>query len=329
MLAAAGEKTFKKDKRFNIRLSSHDLVGIQRKAARKGIPYQALISGLIHQYVEGAIDNGYPVLHMPQGLEGWRAWMEARGLPSTLPDATDIRLEEVVVVPELTEIFRQQMAPMRQQLEEQNRFNASMGLTLRTTMDVIAMAARCRFQEKGREWEQLFVFVTGHTTNESEFGRQIFWFIEPNYGFRAAAGELDATLPLLVTIANSVQPTPEWAGMRDDHLRKMNQIAARGAAERSAIMADANRDINRMLTEGWEGRQASQERGHRQFINAIRGVDNYAVPGSSTPVQLPNTHRHVYTNQQGEYLLFDDPNFDPNRDPVLQDSRWTEMKPVK
>jgi predicted DNA binding CopG/RHH family protein len=53
MLKEAGYKTFKKDKRINIRLSSHDLLGIQQKAAQKGIPYQAFISGLIHQYVEG------------------------------------------------------------------------------------------------------------------------------------------------------------------------------------------------------------------------------------------------------------------------------------
>ena len=52
-LAKAGENTFKKDKRINVRLSSHDLLGIQRKALKKGIPYQTLISGLIHQYVEG------------------------------------------------------------------------------------------------------------------------------------------------------------------------------------------------------------------------------------------------------------------------------------
>ena len=52
-LAQAGETTFKKDKRINIRLSGHDLTGIQKKALQKGIPYQALISGLIHQYVEG------------------------------------------------------------------------------------------------------------------------------------------------------------------------------------------------------------------------------------------------------------------------------------
>ena len=52
LLKKASENTFKKDKRI-VRLSSHDLVGIQRKALKKGIPYQSLISGLIHQYVEG------------------------------------------------------------------------------------------------------------------------------------------------------------------------------------------------------------------------------------------------------------------------------------
>jgi len=45
--------TFRKDRRINIRLSDHDLVGIQKIAAEKGIPYQSLISGLIHQFVEG------------------------------------------------------------------------------------------------------------------------------------------------------------------------------------------------------------------------------------------------------------------------------------
>lgn len=52
-LGAAAENTFRKDRRINIRLSEHDMVGIQRVAATKGVPYQSLISGLIHQFVEG------------------------------------------------------------------------------------------------------------------------------------------------------------------------------------------------------------------------------------------------------------------------------------
>ena len=47
------ERTFRKERRITIRLYDHDLKGIQKKAMEKGMPYQTLISGMIHQYVEG------------------------------------------------------------------------------------------------------------------------------------------------------------------------------------------------------------------------------------------------------------------------------------
>jgi len=49
---AMARKTFRKDRRVTIRLYDHDLKGIQKKAMEKGIPYQTLISGMIHQYIE-------------------------------------------------------------------------------------------------------------------------------------------------------------------------------------------------------------------------------------------------------------------------------------
>jgi predicted DNA binding CopG/RHH family protein len=52
-LHSAAGNTFRKDRRINIRLSERDMLGIQRVAAAKGVPYQSLISGLIHEYVEG------------------------------------------------------------------------------------------------------------------------------------------------------------------------------------------------------------------------------------------------------------------------------------
>lgn len=52
-IRAAAISTFKKDKRVTIRLYEHDFKGIQKKAMEMGVPYQTLISGLIHSYVEG------------------------------------------------------------------------------------------------------------------------------------------------------------------------------------------------------------------------------------------------------------------------------------
>ena len=47
--------TFRKDRRLNIRLSSKDLEAIQKRALAEGVPYQTLISSLLHKYASGRL----------------------------------------------------------------------------------------------------------------------------------------------------------------------------------------------------------------------------------------------------------------------------------
>ena len=49
------EATFRKDARINIRLSSRDLRAIQSRALKEGIPYQTLVSSVLHKYVDGRL----------------------------------------------------------------------------------------------------------------------------------------------------------------------------------------------------------------------------------------------------------------------------------
>ena len=51
------EAMFKKDARINIRLSSKDLRGLQKRALAEGIPYQTLIASILHKYVEGRLSE--------------------------------------------------------------------------------------------------------------------------------------------------------------------------------------------------------------------------------------------------------------------------------
>ena len=44
-----------KQKRINIRMTERDLKKIQAKAVEEGLPYQSLISMLIHKYNEGKL----------------------------------------------------------------------------------------------------------------------------------------------------------------------------------------------------------------------------------------------------------------------------------
>jgi predicted DNA binding CopG/RHH family protein len=56
------KETFRKNKRINIRISQKDLESIQRKSLEEGIPYQTLISSLIHRYISGKLVEKEKVL---------------------------------------------------------------------------------------------------------------------------------------------------------------------------------------------------------------------------------------------------------------------------
>jgi predicted DNA binding CopG/RHH family protein len=54
-LAKPLETRIAKDKRITLRLSSIDLESIQTIAIEEGIPYQTLISSILHKYVTGRL----------------------------------------------------------------------------------------------------------------------------------------------------------------------------------------------------------------------------------------------------------------------------------
>ena len=52
---AYARQTLKKDKRVNIRISSMVLDEIQTRAVEDGMPYQTLISSILHRFVTGRL----------------------------------------------------------------------------------------------------------------------------------------------------------------------------------------------------------------------------------------------------------------------------------
>ena len=59
-LEAIANNTVKKDKRINIRISGRDLQAIQRRALEEGMPYQTLVSSILHKYVSGGLQDVLP-----------------------------------------------------------------------------------------------------------------------------------------------------------------------------------------------------------------------------------------------------------------------------
>jgi predicted DNA binding CopG/RHH family protein len=49
----AARATFRKDKRVNIRMTERDMVHFQKTALQEGLPYQTLLSSVLHKYING------------------------------------------------------------------------------------------------------------------------------------------------------------------------------------------------------------------------------------------------------------------------------------
>jgi predicted DNA binding CopG/RHH family protein len=56
-LAKFAKETSRKDKRINIRISRRDLEALQRRALEEGLPYQSLVSSVLHKYVSGGLKD--------------------------------------------------------------------------------------------------------------------------------------------------------------------------------------------------------------------------------------------------------------------------------
>lgn len=53
--AVYARNTFLKNKRINIRITEKDFLGLKQKSLEEGIPYQSLISSILHKYLNGAL----------------------------------------------------------------------------------------------------------------------------------------------------------------------------------------------------------------------------------------------------------------------------------
>jgi len=51
-----------KTKNINIRISAHDIEKIKKRSSEEGIPYQTLISSVIHRYITGKLVDERAVL---------------------------------------------------------------------------------------------------------------------------------------------------------------------------------------------------------------------------------------------------------------------------
>lgn len=186
---------------------------------------------------------------------------------------------------------------------------------------VVATRTRIEFQDGGRAMEEDIYCVMVYSQVPAVPG-VTFWGPDRLIGFRAEKGKLDAQAPLLLAMSTSMRVGKGWFA-RYLQVREMwfqNQMGAiRRAGELSRYLARTSDEMSNAQMQAWQNRQASEDRTAEAFTEYVRGVETYRDPFDQRDVQLPSGYHDVWISRSGEYILANDPNFNPN---VTSSGTW-------
>jgi hypothetical protein len=164
--------------------------------------------------------------------------------------------------------------------------------------------------------------ITGVVTN-------INWFVDYIFSFKAEKGKLDSNAKTFQTIAYSFTLNPLWFSKYNQVVeyliqRQIQQIESVGQLSR--IISQTSNEISDISMQSYNQRQAVNDKIADNFSQYIRGVDKYYNPIEQKPVELPSGYQNVWTNSLGDYILSDNPNFNPN---IESNINWQQIKKIQ
>ncbi len=192
---------------------------------------------------------------------------------------------------------------------------------------VAAARTRIEYQEGARTIEEDIYCVIVYTQVPAMPG-VTYWGAEHAFGFRAEKGQLDRQAALLQAVSASVRLNPRWFGqvlqVREAWVQNQMQ-AIRNAGELSRYIAQTTDQMSDAQMQAWQNRRASEDRTADAFTQYIRGVETYRDPYSERDVQLPTGYHDVWASRDGQYILADDPHFNPNESAT---GTWQRIDPT-
>jgi hypothetical protein len=155
------------------------------------------------------------------------------------------------------------------------------------------------------------------------------WFVDSIVSFKAEKGRLDGQARAFQAIVRSFKTNPKWFNAYGQIVealirQKTQQIKAIGEVGRMA--ARTNSEISEQRMKDWQARQAVNDRVVDDFCRGIRGVDLYRNPYEDKPVELPSGYGNAWVSRGGEYILTENPTFNPN---VGSNVEWTRIEPAR
>jgi hypothetical protein len=143
---------------------------------------------------------------------------------------------------------------------------------------------------------------------------------------RTPKGKLDANDNLFKVMLSSVRLEPQWQAYSNATIAKFYQAEAQKEATQDQIWAALQNKITQTIL----GVTANAERGADAAAfgadQNIRGVQTFRDPTTGGTMELSNLYDHAWLNGSNEYIMSDDPNFNPN---AQLSGSWNQLQVVR
>jgi hypothetical protein len=206
-----------------------------------------------------------------------------------------------------------------------------LGLPLKDTgnQDAVrtdAARARLEYDRDGRTFEEWVTVAEWMRLFPAGRGNVYDCHAVMMMSFSAPKGQLDSNEKLFKLMAFNITHEPDW----DAHINKMIAILYRQQqveeAKRSQMIAQFQQHVADTVNEV----TANSMRGANQAAfgadQNIRGVQTFRNPQTGATFELSNLHDHAWLNGTNEYVMSDEPNFNPNGQ---LNGNWTSLQPVR
>jgi hypothetical protein len=189
-----------------------------------------------------------------------------------------------------------------------------------------AVRARVKFQKDGKDLEDWVTAVV--VTRTYRQGRGAFYDCHAIdiLALRAPQGQLDANDKLFRVMISSIRPEQKWLTYSNGFIAKLYQAEAQKEATQDRMIAEFQQHVADVINGVTANSMAGANQAALGQDQLIRGVQTFRDPATGGTMELSNQYDHAWLNGSNEYVMSDNPNFNPNGN---LDGNWNQLEVVQ
>lgn len=179
------------------------------------------------------------------------------------------------------------------------------GLEAAREMDFNSGRAHVTYTLQGRQLEEM-IYCT--IVSAPRVGGAVGWVVDHGFSYRAEKGKLQASMPVLATIASSVKANPQWVSARRQELARIVAENSRpprvnaGSGGTLSIL-DVSKSMARDQDDFLKGLDASsrlREQAMSQSYNPQRNTEMTIDPVTQERLEVSSGYLHHYRDYYGQ-----------------------------